>query len=97
MHITSIKLSDGSWHGTAMKAYILHCMDQMHCYEKLEPNLNNFPNPVKLTMLQNVVNNTKALSIVHTTALQIESSRARSASHKLTYQSYCGHLISAGC
>jgi hypothetical protein len=50
-YITSAKIGDGSWHGTA-ENFILNWQEQIHLYERLTPSAGHFSDEQKLTMLQ---------------------------------------------
>jgi hypothetical protein len=53
-HITSAKIGDGSWHGTA-ENFILNWQEQIRLYERLTPSSGHFSDEQKLTMLQTAV------------------------------------------
>jgi hypothetical protein len=53
-YITSAKMGDGSWKGTAHR-FVLHWQDQVRQYHKLVPNNDHFSENILLQMLQNAV------------------------------------------
>jgi hypothetical protein len=50
-YITSAKIGDGSWNGTA-ENFILNWQEQIRLYERLTPARGHFSDEQKLTMLQ---------------------------------------------
>jgi hypothetical protein len=53
-YITSAKIGDGSWNGTA-ENFILNWQEQIRLYERLTPSTGHFSDERKLTMLQTAV------------------------------------------
>jgi hypothetical protein len=53
-YITSAKIGDGSWHGTA-ENFILNWQEQIRLYERLTPPAGHFSDEQKLIMLQTAV------------------------------------------
>jgi hypothetical protein len=53
-YITSAKIGDGSWNGTA-ENFILNWKEQVRLYEQLVPTTDNFSDGQKRTMLQTSV------------------------------------------
>jgi hypothetical protein len=66
-YITSAKIGNGSWHGTA-KNFLLNWQEQIHLYERLTPTSSHFSDEKKLTMLQTAVHPLKELRQVKATA-----------------------------
>jgi hypothetical protein len=53
-YITSAKIGDGSWHGTA-ENFILNWQESIRLYERLTPTSSHFSDEQKLIMLQTAV------------------------------------------
>jgi hypothetical protein len=66
-YITSAKIGDGSWHGTA-ENFILNWQEQIPLYERLTPITGHFSDEQKLTMLQTAVHPLPELRQVKATA-----------------------------
>jgi hypothetical protein len=70
-YITSAKIGDGSWHGTA-ENFFLDWQEQIRLYERLTPSTGHFSDEQKLTMLQTAVHPLQELCQVKTTAILLK-------------------------
>jgi hypothetical protein len=62
--ITSAKIGNGSWHGTA-ENFILNSQEQIWLYGRLTPSSGHFSDEQKLTMLQTPVHTFQELPLLH--------------------------------
>ena len=90
-YITSSKFGDGTWKGTA-HGYILHWQDQVRQYEQLLPVTSHFPLVLKRVMLENAVGQYPELRAVK---IQAAQHKTQNGGVDLTYDQYCGLLLSA--
>ena len=54
-YLTTSKISDGSWRGTAAKAFVLNWIEQLRQYQDTVPLADSLSDTVQRTMLQNAV------------------------------------------
>ena len=87
-YITSVKLSDGRWKGTAA-AFIHHWQEQVRLYE--EQGTSTLPEDQRLVLLKNTVSDISALSAVDTQASVVLALEGK----ELTYQPYVNLLTAA--
>jgi hypothetical protein len=88
-YITSDKIGDGSWHGTAENC-ILNWQEQIHLYERLTPTSSQFSDEQKLTMLQTDVHPLQELRQVKATAALLKVHTKQD----LDYEAYTSLLLS---
>jgi hypothetical protein len=88
-YITSAKIGDGSWHGTA-ENFILNWQEQICLYERLTPTSGHFSDEQKLTMLQTAVHPIQELHQVKATAALIKVHTQKD----LDYNAYYSLLLS---
>lgn len=89
-YITSTKIGDGKWRGTAYN-YILHWQEQVRLYDKLVGPTETVTDNQKITFLQNAVEDIPELHYVKNQALQDAT-----VHHKqITYGQYSTLLLSA--
>jgi hypothetical protein len=87
--ITSAKIGDGSWHGTA-ENFILNWQEQIRLYERLTPTAGHFSDEQKLTMLQTAVCPLQELCQVEATATLLKVRTQKD----LDYDAYSSLLLS---
>jgi len=90
-YITSVRVGDGQWNGTA-HGFILHWQEQVRLYESLVDASAHFNNGQKLHMLQNAVHPLQELRQVKNQADQLQAYHGR----PMPYETYCRLLLSAG-
>jgi hypothetical protein len=88
-YITSAKIGEGSWHGTA-ENFILNWQEQTHFYEQLTLSSGHFSDEQKLTMLQTAVQPLQELCQVKATAALLKVHTQKD----LDYDAYSSLLIS---
>jgi hypothetical protein len=88
-YITSAKIGDGAWHGTA-ENFILNWQEQIRLYERLTPTTGHFSDEQKLTMLQTAVHPLQELRQVKATAALLKVHTQKD----LTYDAYTTLLLS---
>ena len=89
-YITSVKIGDGHWNGTA-HSFILHWQEQVQLYESLVDSAAHFNPEQKMHMLQNVVHPLQDLRQVKNQADQLQAFHGKT----MSYESYCNLLLSA--
>jgi len=89
-YITSVRIDDGLWNGTA-HIFILHWQDQVHLFESLDDTTAHFNPEQKLHRLQNVVHLLDELGQVKNQADQLQAAHGKF----ISYESYCNLLLSA--
>lgn len=89
-YISSSRLGDGKWNGTA-HSYILHWQDQVRKYEELVSTKDHLSDSLKRIMLENAVYKVPELRSVKIAA---DQHKAQSGT-ELTYEQYSGLLCSA--
>ena len=87
-YITTIKIGDGSWRGSAA-SFILNWQDKVCKFEKLSDAKNHFLDEWKLIMLQNAVH---PLSELH--QVKLTANQNKVAGVTLTYDNYFKLLYS---
>jgi hypothetical protein len=88
-YITSAKIGDGSWHGTA-ENFILNWQEQIRLYERLTPSSGHFSDEQKLTMLQTAVHPLQELCKVTATPALLKVHTKKD----LDYEAYSSVLLS---
>jgi hypothetical protein len=88
-YITSAKIGDGSWHGTA-ENFILNWQEQICLYEQLTPTAGHFSDEQKLPMLQTAFHPLQELCQVKATAALLKVHTHQD----LTYDAYSTLLLS---
>jgi hypothetical protein len=88
-YITSAKIGDGAWHGTA-ENFVLNWQEQVCLYERLTPTSGHFSDEQKLTMLQTAVHPLQELCQVKATAALLKVHTQKN----LDYDAYSSHLLS---
>jgi hypothetical protein len=88
-YITSAKIGDGSWHGTA-ENFILNWKEQIRLYEWLTATSSHFSDEQKLTMLQTAVHPLQELRQVKATAALLKVHTKQD----LDYEVYTSLLLS---
>ena len=89
-YITTIKLHESKWQGTA-HSFVLHWCDKVRSYEELVDPADHFTSNVKMAMLQNTVAGVSELN-------QVKTQSAHDVAHggkPLTYDNYKTLLLSA--
>jgi hypothetical protein len=89
-NITSAKIGDGSWHGTA-ENFILNWQEQVCQYERLVPLSGHFSDEQKLSMLQTAVHPYQEFRQVEATAALLKAHTQKD----ITYEAYSTLLLSA--
>ena len=89
-YITSVKLHDSKWRGTA-HSFILHWCDRVRAYEDMISTSDHFSDHVKMTMLQNTVT---GVSELHQVKVQSSHDVAHGG-QPLTFEKYKTLLLSA--
>ena len=90
-YITSAKIGDGKWKGTA-QGFIIHWQDQVRKYDKLvDDPVDQFSAPVKTTLLQNAVADMDCLRAVKDN----EDQAIARGGAKLDYDNYAELVLSA--
>jgi hypothetical protein len=89
-YITSARMGDGSWKGTA-HSFILHWQNQVRIYHSLIALPDKFSDNVLLQMLQNSVHPIEELRQVKNQADQYKTTTGNA----LSYDEYCNLLLSA--
>jgi hypothetical protein len=87
-YITSAKIGDGSWHGTA-ENFIFNWQEQIRLYERLTPTTGHLSDEQKLTMLQTAVHPLQELRQVKATAALLKVHTQQD----LTYDAYSTLLL----
>jgi hypothetical protein len=88
-YITSAKIGDGAWHGTA-ESFILNWQEQVCLNERLTPTSGHFSDEQKLTMIQTVVHPLQELRQVKATAALLKVHTQKD----LDYGAYSSPLLS---
>jgi hypothetical protein len=89
-YITSTKMGDGSWKGTA-HSFILHWQNQVRIYHSMVNRNHRFHDDILLQLLQNAVHPIEELRQVKNQSDQQKTATAQA----LTYDQYCNLLLSA--
>jgi hypothetical protein len=89
-YLTTAKISDGSWRGTA-KAFVLNWIEQLRQYQDTVPLTDRLSETVQRTMLQNAVRNLEALHHVQITSDLQQTTHGT----VLTFAQYRSLLINA--
>ena len=88
-YITSAKVGDGSWHGTA-ENFILNWQEQVRLYERLVPTSDHFSDGQKRVMLQTAVHPLQELRQVKATAEMLKVHHGKD----IGYDAYVSLLLS---
>jgi hypothetical protein len=88
-YITSAKIDNGSWHGTA-ENFILNWQEQICLCERLTPTSGHFSDEQKLTMLQTAVHPLQELRQVKATTALLKVHTKK----YLDYEAYSSLLLS---
>ena len=88
-YITSAKIGDGSWHGTA-ENFVLNWQEQVRLYERLVPLTDHFSDGQKRVMLQTAVHPLQELRQVKATAEMLKVHHGKD----IDYDAYVSLLLS---
>ena len=88
-YITSAKVGDGSWHGTA-ENFVLNWQEQVRLYERLVPPSDHFSDGQKRVMLQTAVHPLQELRQVKVTAELLKVHHGKD----IDYDAYVTLLVS---
>ena len=88
-YITSAKIGDGSWHGTA-ENFVLNWQEQVRLYERLVPPIDQFSDGHKRIMLQTAVHPLQELRQVKATAELLRAHHGKD----IDYDAYVSLLLS---
>ena len=88
-YITSAKIGDGSWNGTA-ENFILNWQEQVRLYERLVPTTDHFSDGQKRTMLQTAVHPLQELRQFKATAAMLKVHHGKD----IDYEGYISLLLS---
>ena len=88
-YITSAKIGDGSWHGTA-ENFVLNWQEQVRLYERLVPSIDHFSDGQKRIMLQTAVHPLQELRQVKATAELLKAHHGKD----IDYDAYISFLLS---